>query len=529
MDEYCLYLRKSRADMEAEAHGEGETLARHEKILLDLAKRSELNVTKIYREIVSGETIASRPVMQQLLQEVEQGVWRGVLVVEVERLARGDTMDQGLVAQAFKYSGTRIYTPQKVYDPTNEFDEEYFEFGLFMSRREYKTINRRLVQGRLSASKEGKFVSGSTPYGYERVRVENGKGWTLRPVEEQAEVVRLIFQLYTSGEEGPDGELHQIGSSAIAVRLRRLGIPSPTGSRVWGSRTVSKILSNPVYVGKIRWGERKTKKVSENGKIVSKRYYVPVEEQLIVPGLHPAIVDEDVFNKAAEIMARKGPAPVPYTCTLSNPLAGIVICGKCGRSMQLRSHPRWPMICCPNHFCDNVGSKYSILEERLLQSLSGWLSEYRLQWDNDGSASDAEQIASVEKAIRRSQSEIATLRAQLNRTYDLLEQGVYDTETFLDRSKSLADRISAAEASASSLAGDLEEIRRRAASKKNIIPKVEKLLEVYSALPSPQAKNDMLKEVLEKVVYVRDAPGTKKGPFDNFELTLYPKLPASGQ
>ncbi len=529
MQENCLYLRKSRLDLEAEAHGEGDTLARHERLLLEVAKRNHLEVTKIYREIVSGETIASRPVMQQLLQEVEQGVWSGVLVVEVERLARGDTIDQGIVAQAFKYSGTKIYTPQKVYDPTNEFDEEYFEFGLFMSRREYKTINRRLVQGRVAASKEGKFASGSTPYGYERVRVESGKGWTLRPVEEQAEVVRLIFRLYTEGEEGPDGELHPIGSSAIAVRLRRLGILSPTGSRVWSSRTVTKILSNPVYVGKIRWGERRTKKVSKDGKIVSKRFQVPIEEQLIVPGLHPAIVDEDVYNKAAEIMARKGPAPVPYTCTLTNPLAGLVICGKCGRAMQLRSHPRWPTIRCPNHFCDNVGLKYSVIEERLLQSLSGWLSEYRLNWSDSGPDSDAEQIAAIEKAIRRSQSDTEKLRVQLNRTYDLLEQGVYDTATFLDRSKSLADRISAAEASTSSLTAELEEIRLRAASKKNIIPKVEKLLEVYSALPTPQAKNDMLKEVLEKVVYVREKRGTKNGPFDNFELTLYPKLPPSGQ
>ena len=127
--------------MEAEAHGEGETLARHEKLLLEVAKRGNYNVTQIYREVVSGETLAARPVMQQLLSEVEQGVWSGVLVVEVERLARGDTIDQGIVAQAFKYSDTKIITPVKVYDPNNEFDEEYFEFGLFMSRREYKTIN----------------------------------------------------------------------------------------------------------------------------------------------------------------------------------------------------------------------------------------------------------------------------------------------------------------------------------------------------------------------------------------------------
>ena len=150
----CLYLRKSRADIEAEAHGEGETLARHEKLLLEVAKRGHYNITQIYREIVSGETIAARPVVQKLLQEVEDGKWEGVLVVEVEHLARGDTIDQGVMAQAFKYSGTKIITPLKVYDPANEFDEEYFEFGLFMSRREYKTINRRLVRGRNASAKE---------------------------------------------------------------------------------------------------------------------------------------------------------------------------------------------------------------------------------------------------------------------------------------------------------------------------------------------------------------------------------------
>lgn len=134
---YCIYLRKSRADLEAEAHGEGETLARHERLLLDLARRQNYNVTQIYREVVSGETISDRPVVQRVLREVEQGLWDGVLVVEVERLARGDTIDQGKVALAFQAYDTLIITPLKVYDPRNEFDEEYFEFGLFMSRRMY--------------------------------------------------------------------------------------------------------------------------------------------------------------------------------------------------------------------------------------------------------------------------------------------------------------------------------------------------------------------------------------------------------
>ena len=142
----CIYLRKSRADREAEARGEEETLARHERILLDLAKRRGCHIGAIYREVVSGETISARPVMQRLLQEVESGMWDGVLVVEVERLARGDSIDQGVVARAFQYSDTKIITPTKTYDPNNEFDEEYFEFGLFMSRREYKTISAASMQ-----------------------------------------------------------------------------------------------------------------------------------------------------------------------------------------------------------------------------------------------------------------------------------------------------------------------------------------------------------------------------------------------
>lgn len=92
---YAMYLRKSRADREAEARGEMETLARHEKLLFETAKRMQITVSAVYKEIVSGETISARPVMQKLLAEIEQGIWDGVLVVEVERLARGDTIDQG--------------------------------------------------------------------------------------------------------------------------------------------------------------------------------------------------------------------------------------------------------------------------------------------------------------------------------------------------------------------------------------------------------------------------------------------------
>ena len=160
-----------------------------------------------------------------------------------------------------------------------------------------------------------------------------------------------------------------------------------------------------------------------------------------------------------------------------------------------------------------------------MQALSQWLSDYRLEWSDKPPAEEQALIDLKHKSLRRADTELETLRRQLDRTHDLLEQGVYDTETFLSRSRSLTERIAAAEADIESLSAEVLEDEKRAASRLNIIPKVEKLLEVYPALPSAQAKNELLKEVLEKVEYTKLQRSGRNGPFDNFELVLFPKLP----
>ena len=92
-DQFCIYLRKSRADAEAEKLGEGETLARHERILTELAVKLGLPIGKIYRELVSGETISARKEIQSMINDCYAGMWKGILVVEVTRLSRGNQGD----------------------------------------------------------------------------------------------------------------------------------------------------------------------------------------------------------------------------------------------------------------------------------------------------------------------------------------------------------------------------------------------------------------------------------------------------
>ena len=198
MEQYVKYLRKSRFDRDYAELSIEETLKRHEAILDKLARDRGYHIAKTYYEVVSGESIVARPEIQKMLEEVSAGFYTGVIVIDLERLARGNGADQAYISQVFQFSGTKIITPLKVYDPSNEFDEEYFEFGLFMSRREYKTINRRLIRGRDSSASEGKYIGSIPPYGYRRVKLEREKGYTLEPHPEEAKVVKKIFELYTN-------------------------------------------------------------------------------------------------------------------------------------------------------------------------------------------------------------------------------------------------------------------------------------------------------------------------------------------
>ncbi len=290
---YAMYLRKSRKDVEAEQRGEGETLARHRRILNDLAAGMRLPVDTVYQEVVTGDTIAGRPQMQQLLNDIGQGMYEGVFVMEVERLARGDTIDQGIVAQTFKYTDTKIITPMKTYDPANLFDEEFFEFSLFMSRREYSTIKRRLNAGRLAAAKEGQFIGSIAPFGYDKAHT--AAGYTLVPNDE-SEVVRKIFTWYT----GPDN----IGTTQIAHRLNELGYPARKGG-VWTTATIQNIIHNPIYTGKLPWNRRQHVKKFVDGQVSTAR--PRNKEYLLVDGLHEALVSEDVWNAAQEIITNNRP------------------------------------------------------------------------------------------------------------------------------------------------------------------------------------------------------------------------------
>lgn len=512
---YAIYLRKSREDIEAEKYGEGETLARHEKILTNLAEKRNLTIGKIYREVVSGETISERKEMQKLLKDVENEKWTGVLVVEVERLARGDTADQGRVSKAFKYSHTKIITPVKTYDPDNEFDEEYFEFGLFMSRREYKTINRRLQRGREISVSEGKFVGNIAPFGYNRVKLKDSKGYTLFINQDEEPIVKEIFRLYTF-------ENNTINS--VAKQLNALNL-KPRISDEWTTSSVKDILSNPTYIGKIVWNRRKQKKKTKNGHIIISR--PRNQEYLIYDGLHEPIIDIKTWKLVQEKRKQNTPK-VKYNNTIQNPLVGLVFCEKCGKPMQRRPYTKAnkpATLMCSNPKCDNISSKLYIVEDKIIEALKIWLKNYKVDYDiKDNSSTENNKI--IEQSISATKKELEKENTKLDKIYDFLENGIYSKDEFINRSKAIKENIQNLENKLkeyNQLLGKNAEIQSQ---KETIIPKLENVIDLYDKLETAEDKNILLKSIIAKVTYLKKEKAIKKDSDpSNFELHIYPKIP----
>lgn len=505
--EYAIYLRKSRADLEAEAHGEGDTLARHEHILMELAKSRALPIGAIYREIVSGERIANRPVMQQLLSEVEDGRWKGVLVTETSRLARGDTIDQGIVAQAFKFSGTLIVTPAKTYDPTQEADEEWMEFGLFMSRQEYRMIRRRMTAGTRTAKKEGRYLANRAPYGYERCKLP-GRGWSIRPIEPEAGVVRKIYEQFLSGK----------GAGEIASYLNLLGIPSPT-ERAWVRQTVGLILRNPHYAGYIPSAVHPHKKLLKDGQLTVKR---PLNKQCeLYEGMHEAIIPRETWEETQRLLVQNHKPRVPSALQQHNPLAGLLCCDKCGKKMQ--RHPQtdrnFEKYYCPTVGCPTVSAPLEQVEELVLQGLKDFLYNLDLQ------EQQLPDMSAEQEALKNIDSRLAEQRKRLTKTFELVEDGIYTREAFLQRQSEINAEMARLQTAREELQRKIDTHAAELSARENAAPQIRHVLDVYDRKSAPAERNALLKQVIDRIDYHKTTKQRWSAEND-LSVTIHPKISA---
>ena len=181
---------------------------------------------------------------------------------------------------------------------------------------------------------------------------------------------------------------------------------------------------------------------------------------------------------------------------------------------------KYDVLMCKTDNCPTVGSSLDLVEKELIHCLEEWVQNYKLD-----PVTIQSQVPEKEQLLSFAEKEHDQLLEQNERLYDLLEQGVYDTDMFLKRSKILQDKIVESDAKIKDIEKELEYEKEKDMNINNFIPNCENLLSCYWDL-SAEERNTALKILLEGVTY-KKAKRNRWGDGQNatFELTIKPRIP----
>lgn len=505
----AIYLRKSRTDVDEErkAAEEGrvyDTLAKHRAELLAVAKRDSHRVLDIYEEIVSGEYIAGRLEMKKMLENIRKLKYDAVLVVDVDRLGRGDKADQGKIERIFRETQTLILTPTEMYDLNADDGEFSIEVKTFLSRMEYRQIKKRLRAGRFRSANAGREVAYRALYGYEK-----GEGNVLSVVEEKAKYVRLIF----------DWCLEGIGRIETAERLTQMGVPAPSGKEKWYHATILAMLRNPKYKGTQVYARRKFLRQEDGTYLI--RPSRP-DEMAMKEHAHPAIVTNAVWNAAQHVLDQRRRLPKRKDQDLINPLAGLLYCRKCGQKMQANNPSNRPNVylSCRTADCPTKMIALNKVYSTIIEQLSDIMEALKLQTEEQSTQIAQDRIDYLLQQLNKNKLALDDIAARREKLYELLETNVYTKEVFLDRSRLMQDEESKLRAERDELTNAHRQAELKLELRENKVPTLESALSVLKKTEAIEARNRILKSIIQKVLYRREKEWTGKWQFE-IEIILH--------
>jgi len=498
------YLRRSREDVEREKRTGEDTISMQRAVMERVLQEYDLPYDMVI-EIGSGDKIRTRPIFQQVLDDLEQGTYNCIAVKEISRLTRGDFRDYGVVYELIRQKRIYILTPYRLYDPMNVNDLRQIRFEMFLSREEFETIRERLQGAKHTYARSGRFMGSTPAYGYRT----DPRTQRLVIVPDEAEVVRLIFSTYLQGEDG-----RPLGYRAIAARLTNHGIPSPSGRDAWNPTTIKKILHNPVYIGEIHYNKKEA------------------SETIIVPNAHPAIITPHDFKKVQQ--KRRVPASSLRIDHTLHELTGLIRCVRCGKKMVRQitrtsyrkkdgssSLYEKEMLWCTTLGCTYV--KYRAVEQMLLTFLSAVPCP---AFSDLSPLLDRQDESTLHHALRMRQHR--ELEKQLSAVYTSYESGLYTAEEFSRRRTLIQEKMAAI----SAWSQQLEQLQDRQARHFALISGRERgpqsfhtFAQAYGILPRPELKNRLLHLLIASVHLERleKSKGKRITPFSLYISYRFPE------
>ena len=315
IEQVAIYCRVSTIE-QAE---EGYSIDEQERLLRDWCNRMNYSVYKVYSDRgISGKDIKNRLALKELLKDAEERKFQMVISWKINRISR-KLSDVLKIVDILEQNNIAFNSYSEQFDNSTPAGKMQFQMMALIGEFERGTIAQNVKMGMCAKAKSGEWCGGRV-LGYDLVSIDSQQGTKRRKNrltinEKEAEAVRFIFNEYVNGK----------GYKAITNQLNKLCYKTKKGND-FSVGSIREILTNPVYIGKVRynvrqnWSEKRRRNINAN--------------PIITDGIHEPIIDEVLWDKVQAIMeSKKGKPSRIYDGEY--PLTGILRCPKCGAGMVI--------------------------------------------------------------------------------------------------------------------------------------------------------------------------------------------------
>ncbi|NLP51272.1 recombinase family protein [Bacillus sp. RO1] len=519
----AIYNRISRENNETE-----DILFNHRTITTRLCETKVYDY-KLYEEVESGGKFEERTKLLQLLKDLDEGLFDGLVVVELSRLARNNLYSQ-IVAETLVNNDVPVITPSRIYDLDDESDRLMYDLESMMSSKELRTITRRMKVGKIERAKRGEWIQGRPPLGYRR----NNKTRLLEIYEPEAEIVRYIFNLAEKGH-------------GVTEITKQLTIYKTRDGNSFNASSVYKLLTNTTYTGTIKY-EAKNKR----GEVIESVVKVDSHEP-IVPLSQFNSVQSAIQSRMSGNIAKRNRSKGECLSILKD----LVYCKVCGLKMGIRrDSKRKESIYVNKCKCGNKGITEKKLVDEFWEELSIVEKQLRQSFEKALDVSKTQDTKeSLNKTLEELNKQSDKVKAKLRRVRDAYTDGVFTKEEYITDKMVVEKELTQINKSVSEITQklkqyDAETISKEYETKLKWLSDVRELSDMYNngelfvrgkdikdaPIPTVNTKditevNRLLKLVINKVYYHRydeettlNEDGyvdTEKGDF--IRITVEPK------
>ena len=438
----ALYGRLSRDD---EMSGESMSIQSQRAILGQYAKEHGFTNCRFFMDDGYSGTNFDRPAFIEMMELVQQGRVKTILVKDLSRLGR-NYLEVGRYTEVIfpEYKVRFIAITDGVDSAVGE--NEFAPFKNIINEWYAKDISRKVKSAFKAKALRGEYTGAYPPYGYDRDPTDRHKLVPNQYSSVIGEIFRMALEGKTCGQIArelerqqilrPQAYLHEKFGKFVSDRILQYPF-------AWDHSSVRAILMNQVYIGNMVHFRTGSKNFKEK-----KLIWKPETDWIVVEGTHEPLVDAETFWTVQERVKVKQPRK---RCCNANIFRGLLFCGECGKRMAFcnrknekrrkslgsfscNTNRRYGGKFCTTHYITLEQVKSIVLEDirrnaMLASEDTGRYIDYLMQLSKAGQADEVNALKKELETSRHRLAELATLvqRIYEDHVFDRLPEELYQT------------------------------------------------------------------------------------------------------